>query len=287
VIDTDGPLSDLERARDAILDRSVRCLEADARAGAAWLLGSFGRGEADAWSDLDLLIAVADEHLETFLAERPALYTRIGRPLIVQDEMPSDVLDGARFQLVVFDGPVEVDWNIGPLSRARRADDSVLLFDRAGVPPLVLPPLSPEERRARARERLIFFWAMAPIAVKYAGRGETRRVGRQIELLTQPLIALRRLVNEPEGPEPWRPQVTNRRLEPELDALLPMLGETIDPLSALAVIRALCDEVERLHPALAALGVPIPSEMPGAVRAMAATAEAVVLRGGLPRRRFR
>jgi hypothetical protein len=182
---------------------------------------------------------------------------------------------------------VEVDWNVGPLSRARRPDDSTLLFDRAGVPPLALPPLSPEQRRDRARERLIFFWAMAPIAVKYAGRGETRRVGRQIELLTQPLIALWRLVHDPRGPEPWRPQTTNRRLEPELDDLLPLLGETIDPLSALDVIRALCDRVERLHPALAALGVPIPERMPGEVRALADVAGPVIRRGQMTRRRFR
>ena len=283
----EDPLLALARARDALLGRIVRLLEADDRVAAAWLLGSFGRGEADAWSDLDLHVVVGDEHLEAFLTERPRLYARAGRPLLVQDEMPSDALDGARFQLVVFDGPVEVDWNIGPLGRARRPEASVLLFDRAGVPLLTLPPLSPEERRARARERLIFFWAMAPIAVKYAGRGETRRVGRQVELLTQPLIVLWRLVNEPRGPDPWRPQVTNRPLEPALDALLPLLGETIDPLSALAVIRALCDEVERLHPALAALGVPIPAEMPGTVKAMTAVAEAVVRRGGLLPRRFR
>jgi hypothetical protein len=284
---SEHPLLHLERERDVLLARIQARLDGDPRVGAAWLLGSFGRGEADAWSDLDLHVAVVDEHVDGYLAERAHLYSSVGQPLLVQDEMPSDAMDGAQFQLVIFRGPVEVDWNIGPLNRARRPADSLLLFDRAGVPPLSPTPLSPEQWRQRARERLIFFWAMAPIAVKLAGRGETRRAARQIELLTQPLIALWRLVHQPHGPEPWQPQTTNRRLEPELDGFLPLLGERIDPLSALEVIRALCDRVERLYPALAALGAPIPKEMPGQVRSMANVAEAVIRRGEMPHRRFR
>ena len=273
--------------RDALLGQIVRLLEADERVAAAWLLGSFGRGQGDAWSDLDLHVAVEDEHLDAFLAERPALYARAGRPVLVQGEMSSNAMDGAHFQLVVFVGPVEVDWNIGPLSRARRPEASVPLFDRAPVPSLTLPPLSPDQRRERAGDRLVFFWAMAPIAVKYAGRCEARPVARQIELLTQAYIALWRLVHEADGPEPWLPQVINRRLEPELDARLPMLGESVDPRSALAVIRAFCREVEALHPALAALGVPIPAAMPDQVRSIAAVADAAIECGGPPRRSFR
>jgi len=207
--------------------------------------------------------------------------------VLVQDEMPSDVQEGARFQLVLYRGPVEVDWNIGPLGLARRPEASVLFFDRAGVPPFALPALTPEQRRGRARDRLIFFWAMAPIAVKYAGRGETRRVVRQVELLTQAYISIWRLVHEPDGPEPWLPSTTNRMLERELDARLPVLGATIDPLSALAVIRALCAEVEALHPALAALDMPLPTQMPDEIRSIAAVAEDAIRRGNLPRRRFR
>ncbi|MDP9372180.1 MAG: hypothetical protein M3Q65_06940 [Chloroflexota bacterium] len=127
---------------------------------------------------------------------------------------------------------------------------------------------------------------MAPIAVKYVGRGESRRAASQIDLLTRATIALWRLVEQPTGPDPYLP-TTNRVLEPELDARLPGLGETIDPPAALDVIRALCAEVERLHPALAALGMPIPSAVPRAVTALGAIAEAVVRQGEQPRRTYR
>ena len=98
---------------------------------------------------------------------------------------------------------------------------------------------------------------MAPIAVKYAGRGESRQAASQIDLLTQSTIALWRLIEQPEGPNPWDP-VTNRPIDPELDAVLPRLGWTIDPQLALEVIASLCEPVERWHPALAALEVNVP-----------------------------
>ena len=43
---------------------------------------------------------------------------------------------------------------------------------------------------------------------------------------------------------------TNRALEPELAQRLPTLGEQIDPLECLAVLRAQCAEVEQLHAGL-------------------------------------
>lgn len=279
-------LVSLAGERDSLLGRIHRRLEGDARVGAAWLSGSFGRGEADAWSDLDLHVAVTDEYLAAFLAERPSLYAAVGHPILVQQEMLSDSQSGAHFQLVLYTGPLEVDWNIGPLSRAERPSASALLFDRAGTPLMALPALTPDQRRQRAEERLIFFWAMAPIAIKYAGRGETRRVGRQIELMTNAYIALWRLLREPVGPEPYLPRA-NRPLEPELDASLPMLGEQIDPRGALLVIRGLCGEVERLHPALAALRVTAPLEVPEEVARLAVIAEAAIRSGNLPRRKFR
>jgi hypothetical protein len=41
------------RDRDDLLVRIVGVLQADVRVRSAWLTGSFGRGEADAWSDID------------------------------------------------------------------------------------------------------------------------------------------------------------------------------------------------------------------------------------------
>ena len=58
-----------EFLRPAAYDRQAEDLEADARVAAAWLTGSIGRGEDDAWSDLDLHIAVYEQHLRAFWVE--------------------------------------------------------------------------------------------------------------------------------------------------------------------------------------------------------------------------
>lgn len=284
--DTYRNLQQYVNGRDALFTRLVAELEGDKRVAAAWLSGSFGRDEADIWSDFDLHIAVHDEQLSTYLDERPLLYARVGRPILVQPELPSNAVNGGRFQLVVYAGCYEIDWNIGPLSLAVRHAASRVLFERVAVPVLSLPALTPEQRTARAEHWLSFFWALAPIAVKYAARGETRSAASQNDLLTTAYIALWRLVTYPDGPDPWQPS-TNRALEDELDALIPRAGVRIDPLSALEVTRALCVAVEQLHEQLAALGVPIPHALPAELATFSELAERFIHQGDPPRRKYR
>jgi hypothetical protein len=49
-----------------LLDRAVEVLRLDSRVLAVWLSGSLARGDADAQSDLDLILAVTDEGFEPF-----------------------------------------------------------------------------------------------------------------------------------------------------------------------------------------------------------------------------
>ena len=245
-------------AREPLLRRIVDQLEADDRVTAAWLAGSIGRGEDDALSDLDLHVAVYDHHLPAFWAERDALYQRIGRPVLIQQEMPSNAQAGGHFQLVVFDGPLEVDWNVGPLSLARRTPWHVPLFAREDVPRLAPSELSAEDRRAQCEERLVFLWAMAPIAVRYIARGETSLAIPQIALVRNAFIALWRLLEFGSGTV----NGLNQPLEPELKRTLPVFGPTIGPAACRAALRQLCDRTVDLHPRLAALGVAIPVDMP-------------------------
>jgi predicted nucleotidyltransferase len=118
-------LADYGRRRDALLNRIVDLLSADRRVGAAWLSGSFGRGEADEWSDLDLHVAVEDTSLREFLAERSTLYRRIARPILVQQEMASPTVPDGVFQSVIFPGPKDAEDN--DLSPLLPVVDEVLL----------------------------------------------------------------------------------------------------------------------------------------------------------------
>jgi predicted nucleotidyltransferase len=100
-------LDEYKSKRDAILRKIRNALESDRRVRAAWLSGSFGRGEDDAWSDLDLHVVITDQDLEGFLEGRPALYRRAGDALLVMREIESDSQPGALFQLVMYPGPIE------------------------------------------------------------------------------------------------------------------------------------------------------------------------------------
>ena len=91
------------------------------------------------------------------------------------------------------------------------------------------------------------------------------------------LLTLWRLLADANEPDPSLLGM-NRAVEPELTLRLPALGERIDPLDCLAVLRAQCAEVEQLHAALQALDVAIPAEMPVQVSRLATLAEAVLRR---------
>jgi predicted nucleotidyltransferase len=244
--------------REILLRRIVQELTADSRVAAAWLTGSIGRGEADSWSDFDLHVAIYDEHAAAFWNDRFALYERVGRLVLVQGEMPSNAQSGGNFQLVIFDGPLEVDWNVGPLSLARRSKWHVPLLSRSDVPSAARRHLSSDERRANCEERLLFLWAMAPIAIKYIARGQTHRAVCQIALISDAFISLWRLVETGDNAS----NGLNQPLEPALTDILPRFESTIDPLACLAIVRQLCDRTAELHSHLAELGVSIPEEMP-------------------------
>jgi len=67
---TSGPAF-LGELRDRLLDEVTGLLRADPAVQGAALVGSLGRGEADNWSDIDLLILMDDEAITPF-ADDPA-----------------------------------------------------------------------------------------------------------------------------------------------------------------------------------------------------------------------
>jgi predicted nucleotidyltransferase len=63
-----GAVSVLPESYHRLFARAVEVLGADERVRALWLSGSLARGAGDVASDLDLIVAVADEHHEAFAA---------------------------------------------------------------------------------------------------------------------------------------------------------------------------------------------------------------------------
>lgn len=228
-------------AREALLDRIARGLEADSRFVAAWLIGSYGRGEQDAVSDLDLVVVVDDAHCQELcergsmvhagsVPARLAVFERYGEPVNIH-ENHFNAQEGATFSSVFYrDPPVLVDWGFVPAGLARRAAQSRLLFSLVEFPIADPDPILTLEARAhKIDERAAFFWMMAAVTAKYIVRG--RDVDVQSFLL--------QLAWTVEEIEDWLENAG----EPVSQTLYPTHVEQVERL------RELCERVE-------ALGVP-------------------------------
>jgi predicted nucleotidyltransferase len=68
-----------------ITSRFIAACQADERVVAAVLGGSYARGAADAYSDLDLYLIATDEAYDDFFAGREAFLRLLGEPLFLED----------------------------------------------------------------------------------------------------------------------------------------------------------------------------------------------------------
>jgi hypothetical protein len=186
--------SSLERSRDELLARIVHRLEADERTPAAWLRGSFGRGEEDAYSDLDLSVVVDITKASGLCntkrdggRSRLNFVSAFGEPVIVHEHHANAPGDGA-FTAIIYASGIAVDWTFLPIAQARRPSASRLLFDFAGIPTSIgNQEIDANDVADRLSERLAFFWLVAFPAAKAIRRGDDVRFHAVLELMHQAL----------------------------------------------------------------------------------------------------
>src|SRR5712691_7787745 len=143
--------SAMAQERAEFLDHLAAILRGDVRVVAAWIGGSIGRGEADALSDIDIHLAVADEHCALLNDQRHAFVAEFGEPILIQ-EAPQNAPPGGAFQLVLYRGltaPIEVDFSWRPASTAALPERAVVLFDRSGGLPRTSSNSSSTDSRRR------------------------------------------------------------------------------------------------------------------------------------------
>src|SRR5579864_675575 len=73
-----------------IIDRFIAACQADERVVAAFLGGSYARGQTDAYSDLDLGLITTDEAYQDFLAGSKAFIQKLGEPVFLEDYHGND-----------------------------------------------------------------------------------------------------------------------------------------------------------------------------------------------------
>jgi hypothetical protein len=100
------------------------------------LVGSLGRGDADDWSDVDLLIVVPDSQVDHYAdAARLPGSEQVMWGIDARHNAPRGASAvGVRY---LIDGlPLNVDWYAYPRSQAAWVADAKVIFDRDGLPRL-------------------------------------------------------------------------------------------------------------------------------------------------------
>ena len=137
----EAALSAKQQERERLIQRISQLLQADHRIVAAWLAGSVGRGEADAWSDVDLWVVVRDDAIEAVREGRQQFVQVVGPPTLIS-EAPQNAPPGGAYLWAMYHGehgPQHVDWNWLPQAGAHIPQATIVLFDRAGLPPANAP----------------------------------------------------------------------------------------------------------------------------------------------------
>jgi hypothetical protein len=129
-----------------LITEVAKRLEPDDRIRALFLSGSFGKGTADAWSDVDLLAIVPAEHHEALAADWRQVLETI-TPVVHFNRLPWALVLNA-----VTDGWLRIDLDVAAPDRLQgRAQDKLKpLIDRDGIYatlPASIPDRGPDPRR--------------------------------------------------------------------------------------------------------------------------------------------
>jgi hypothetical protein len=177
---TSGPTL-LGELRDRLLDQVLGLLKADPVVDGVALIGSLGRGAADNWSDIDLLILMGDPALARF-ADEPAAKPWAQADLLSdgRHNSPAGAISVGATHLR--SGlPLWVDLHVHPGARTRWPTDSRIVFQRrpieAGTASFDQLNASGSRQPAAAKtadEIRRIHLSYVPIGGKYIGRRSPR-----------------------------------------------------------------------------------------------------------------
>ncbi len=266
--------------QEILLQRAIIILQADQRVVAAWLFGSRGHHTADALSDIDLWVVVADEQCETIVAERERYVAQLGRPVLVLESSHNAPASGG-YLMALYPGQAgvhQVDWYWQRQADASLPKHAVVLFDRVGIPqdtrreqldaPGSSDHLSQLERAAQATQLNAFFWVITNIAVKSILRHKAWDAVNHLEgfrgLVDQVKYLVGLSTTQP-GQETWRTTV-----------LPPVHRHT-----QIAMLREIAREMEQLTPNIETIGGYVQAEAIPYVYAFIDLAETIIQQEGV------
>ena len=174
------------------MNRFLTACQADARVVAAFLGGSYAKGTADAYSDLDLSVITTDAAYEDFFAGREAFLRQLGELLFLEH------FDLPNVPFCIFADGSEVElWfgSEGHLDHLHSGPYQVLL-DKTGIlTAAVFPAYEPtqHEQIETLRRLIAWFWHDVSHFITAMGRGQLWWAHGQLEGLRRYCVNLARL----------------------------------------------------------------------------------------------
>jgi predicted nucleotidyltransferase len=226
----------LRAIREAWLGPVLEQLQADPAISAVGFVGSIGRGDADDWSDVDLVIVVPDDQVGRYAdAARRRGPGRVALSFDARHNAPRGA--GSVGVHYVIDGlPFNADWYVYPDSQGAWVADAKVVLDRRGLrrlsdtfaEHLAKREVQPPVPKPADAHRLLQI-ALIPVAAKRIAR-RSPGAGRMVEFVGGPhapgaapaehLEMLRGLLGQYRGVAPAeRLSATSRYLDLVADVL--------------------------------------------------------------------
>jgi Streptomycin adenylyltransferase/Nucleotidyltransferase domain len=188
---TDSPDIALPHGHRVVLDLFVVACQADERVVAAFLNGSFARGAADEYSDLDLGVITTDSGYDDFRSGCEAFVRQLGEPLFLED---FDLPDAVFF---ILPGCIEAEIWLGREDRLQQFPGGpyTVLLDKNGVlSEPVAEGESPRDRQVETLRRAVYwFWHDLSHFTAAMGRGQLWWAYGQLEEVRGHCVNLARL----------------------------------------------------------------------------------------------
>jgi Streptomycin adenylyltransferase len=259
----DSQAIQLPHHHQAAVDRFVAACQADERVMAAFLVGSYAKGMADAYSDLDLYLLTTDATYEEFVAGRAAFIRQLGEPLFLED------FGSAETTFFIFSDGTECELSLGRASQFEHIFSGpyrVLLDKKSILAGAVFPwrEPAPADQVETLRRLIAWFWHDLSHFITAMARGQLWWAHGQLDELRRYCVNLARLRQNFSDPDVGSDSYF--KLEQAVPAeQLSSLQATFCPMEPGAMLEAALVIVrfyQELAPLLARThGVPYPAEL--------------------------
>jgi predicted nucleotidyltransferase len=236
----------------AFVDRFVKTCLADDRIVAVFLGGSYAKGYADAYSDVDLCVITTDASFEEFLNERETFLRSLGDLVFLED------FDNPNTAFYIYIDDTEGELNFGSESRLDQIHSGPfkILIDKQNIlAGATFPPFEPPspERVEKLRGLIHGFWHELSHFITAMRRDQLWWARGQLEALRSIGVNLARLKNnflDPDFGDEAYFKIENAMPVEQLSAL----RETFCPMEKGAMLNAVVAIVhfyQELAPSLA------------------------------------